>query len=159
MLTEFGAERVLDIGPSASLADFSFGLPIEEKGILPAAEISGHLRNASIGLLRHSLHCLTKSGIWASYAAHGIPPLIAGNGDASEGLMDGQHYLRLEREHRRGNAGNHLLPSIARNVREWYETKAHSSRAARHLLDLLTYVLQNYKGVEEITCKRLTGTS
>jgi hypothetical protein len=141
MLTEFGVARVMDIGPSASLTDFSFGLQIEEKGILPAEEISGYLRNASIGLLHHSLHCLTKSGIWASYAAHGIPPLIAGNGHASEGLMNGKHYLRLERQHRGGKPENHLLPSIARNVHEWYETEAHSSQTARHLIDLLVRAL------------------
>jgi hypothetical protein len=145
-LTELGVERILDIGPNASLSDFSLTVPIEQRGVLPAAEISELLKNASAGLLGHSLHCLTKSGVWASYAAHGTPPLIAGNGHASEGLMDGKHYLRLDREHRRGKPKNYLLPSIARNVHEWYETKAHSSQAARHLIDLLVRASPHSRG-------------
>jgi hypothetical protein len=131
ILQKEGVDRIVDIGPSSSkYARAQIGLPVEEKGILSGEAVSSFLRDASLGLLNYPLHCLKKSGVWASYAAHGVPTLLAAKEQDIEGLENGRHYLLLDEQ--RLDADN--LDEISKAAYEWYWKEARSQRAAQRVL-------------------------
>jgi hypothetical protein len=109
-------------------------VPVESKGILPEQEVSVYLQNASLGLLNYGLHCLRKSGVWGSYAAHGLPVLLAAERQPIENLEEGKHFVLL---------GSGRIPeqeqlaSMSRAVRRWYDEVAHSQRAAQRLMHII----------------------
>ena len=138
MLTQVGVRRIIEIGPRASCSSQKLGsIPIERRGILSATEVSNLLKRASLGILKHPLHCLTKSGVWASYAAHGVAPVIMAEPRSLEKLEEGTHYLLLDdsSDFKAWNGGQ--LASVGRCAREWYIRNAHSKRAAQKLFGLL----------------------
>jgi len=125
-------ERIVDIGTSvASGLTNGLALSVEEKGVLPAQEVSRYLRRAAVGVLRYPLHCLTKSGIWASYAAHGVPTIMIAERKPIEGLCEDKHFMLLDAANRDLNSSQLALMSEA--VRRWYQQKAHSRRAVHRL--------------------------
>lgn len=138
LLSEIGIERIVDIGSRVSEKFYHrMKIPVEPKGLLPAEEISGILREASLGILKHPLHCLKKSGIWASYAAHGVPTVLAAERQPVEGLDEETHYLLL------GACvpNTNQLSSISGAVWQWYTEKAHSHLSAKRVGKLINELL------------------
>jgi len=135
VLHHLDIERVVDLGPEpADEAYAEMDVPVEPKGVQTVEAISAYLKDASVGLLNHSLHCLKKSGIWASYAAHGVPPFLTSEFQSIEGLTLGGHYFLFGTDTR----FSRRLPIVSSNLREWYCTIAHSRRAAARLSNLLS---------------------
>jgi len=137
-LRHMGVERVVDIGtPVPSDAADALALPAEAKGVLPAKEISAHLRQAAVGVLRYPLHCLTKSGLWAAYAAHGVPTVVLAERQQPAGKLEsGRHFALLD-----ALAGESVMAdrraAMSQAVKRWYEERGHSQRAAMVLEELL----------------------
>jgi hypothetical protein len=65
-LCQIGIEEIVDVGPSPRKSAYAdIGISVNPKGIRPESEISSRLTEASLGILKHSLHCLKKSGVRA----------------------------------------------------------------------------------------------
>jgi len=129
ILKDLGVNRVLDLGPSDGSPDAVAGVPIDAHGIQPASVISEHLQQAKLGLLRYPVDYLTKSGIWASYAAHGLPTLIFSDASKSVPFEEGTPFLHVDPNGSRSKASG--LAEIGRRAWEWYQTHTHSKEAAR----------------------------
>jgi hypothetical protein len=124
---QFGVDRIVDIG--AEPTEVVNGLPVEIHGIQPAMTISEHLRRARIGFLYYPVDYLTKSGIWSSYAAHGLPTVVMAEPGSTDIPKQGEHYMRLNGE---GELlGSLCLADAGREAWNWYQAKAHSREAAR----------------------------
>lgn len=129
-LEEIGIDQVVDIGPRPEKAGTNaFGVPVLQRGILPAEKVSELLKRGKVGLVQCPSDCITKSGVAASYFAHGVVPLVVGKVDAS--LSDRQ-YLTLDR------SGGDDLAERSRTGREWYCASAHSRKCAQHVMKLLS---------------------
>jgi hypothetical protein len=145
-LQRLEVERVVDIGtPAADGAAGALGVPVEMKGELPAAEVSAHLRQATVGVLRYGLHCLTKSGLWAAYAAHGVPAVMAAAATQTNRksvVRPGAHYFLLDELASGAHGGEPSLLAeqkrISENIRALYNQRFASKHAARKITELLT---------------------
>jgi len=128
-LEELGIDRIVDIGPRPEKADTdAFGLPVLQKGVLPAEKVSELLKRAKVGLVRCPSDCITKSGIAAAYFAHGVIPLVVDDVDAS---LPSNQYLTLD------GSARYDLAERARTGREWYCSSAHSRKSAQRVMKLL----------------------
>jgi hypothetical protein len=135
IMSHFGIERVIDIGPDVSEATVSsLAFPVERKGILPKEEVSTYLENGSLGLLNYGLHCLRKSGIWGSYAAHALPTVITAKRTPIDGLNEREHFLLA---HPTALPEQDQLDSMSKALRQWYNEVVHSKRAAQRLVRLI----------------------
>jgi hypothetical protein len=89
-----------------------------------------------VGVLRYPLHCLTKSGLWAGYAAHGVPTVLVAERQPAETLEEDRHFVLLD-----ALAGE--IPdkskrsSMSREVKRWYDEQGRSRHAARMALRVL----------------------
>jgi len=92
-----GIERLIDIGPAISSVPASVsGRPVESLGTLPAEEVSARLQEAQAGFLAYPPGFLGKSSVFAAYSAHGLPTVVAWDGDqATESVRRGVHYLTV----------------------------------------------------------------
>jgi hypothetical protein len=134
MLQSVGIERIVDIGSPPSEASYiGLNVPVTTTGIQPVEAISTCLREASLGLLNYPLHCLKKSGIWAAYAAHGVPAVLPAEPQTIPNLKEGEHFLRL------GSARptQHQLASVSEAVYKWYDHGARSEDAAHRVANLI----------------------
>ena len=129
LLSELGIDRVVDLGGRDETPDSVRGIPVEAHGIQLASTISAHLQRARIGLLQYPVDYLTKSGIWAAYAAHGLPCVVVSEPAPSDPLEDGHHFLRADPEGSISEIPD--LEAVGRRAREWYRAHAHSENAAR----------------------------
>lgn len=133
-LQSAGIERIVDIGSPPSEASYiGLNVPVNTTGIQPVDAISTCLREASLGLLNYPLHCLKKSGIWAAYAAHGVPAVLPAEPQTIPNLKEGEHFLRL------GSARptQNQLASISEAVYKWYDHEARSEDAAHRVANLI----------------------
>jgi hypothetical protein len=135
LLENAGIHRIVDLGRMQNPPSTVGNIPVEARGIQPASTISRHLRRASIGLLHYPVDYLTKSGIWASYAAHGLPAGIVSKAAASC-LTEGKHFLRINAEEK-SEYDSTKLAAIGMSARRWYQSTAHSKNAARIFEKLL----------------------
>lgn len=138
LMEEMGIERIVDIGPRVEEAlQDNLPLPVQSMGVLPKKEVSGHLQTATIGILKHPLHCLTKSGVWAAFAAHGVPALVIGEGmpASADGLREDRHFIRSDGVEYPAAVD---LQSISDAVKGWYDEEAHSRRAAQTVVEILS---------------------
>lgn len=128
-------KRIVDIGSKPKEVSLTrVETPVELRGILSTAEISTVLRNASLGILEYPLHCLTKSGIWASYAAHGVPTLIAAEPFSASGIVEGQHFIRLQKA---SSLSLQTLEQVGAEALAWYKHNADSQRVAKRIKNLI----------------------
>jgi hypothetical protein len=138
VLRHYGIEQVVDLGPVPAEETYTgMELPVEPKGFQSEKEISEQLKESSLGLLNHPIHCLKKSGVWASYAAHGLPTLIAGSLGSTQGLEEREHYLSLEGS----SFSTSRLSSISQVVVDWYRNRACSEKAAHRLQNTICDIL------------------
>jgi hypothetical protein len=127
-LSNLGVNRVIDLGPSNRCPDSVSGVPAVAHGLQPASVISRYLERARVGLLQYPVDHLTKSGIWASYAAHGVAPLVISDVSSSDPLEAGYHFLRLSSDDSLFRIPK--LKRIGSQAWDWYQAKAHSRNAA-----------------------------
>lgn len=88
-------EKIIEIGPYAKrqLSTVN-GIPIVYRGVLPEIEISSILIRSKYGMLDYPTHLLSKSGVFAAYACHGVIPIITGDRKISESkVREEEHYL------------------------------------------------------------------
>lgn len=139
LLEGVGVDRIVDLGRSENTPCSVGGLPVEPHGIQPASAISTHLRRATVGLLQYPVDYLTKSGIWASYAAHGLPTVIISEASETDALNEGKHFIRwnCEGELSRGSC----FADVGQAVWDWYQSEAHSSEAARTFRSVLQAII------------------
>jgi len=133
-IRHLGIRRLVDVGSPGVAPKAIHGVPIEEHGIQPAKSISAVLSNARVGLLHYPVDYLTKSGIWSSYMAHGVIPLIVSPSRTTEMVHEGQHFIRLSSG---GQISTDEAVSIHQEGHAWYQTHAHTAEAARSMLDLM----------------------
>ena len=133
-----GVSRVLDIGSKGAAPAQLHKLPIEEHGIQSSEAIGSIFRHARVGLLSYPVDYLTKSGIWSSYVAHGMLPLVFSLRRDTEVVHEGSHFLRLQSD------AEAVAPDEAQHVAatayRWYQTQASSESAARTFARLLDTV-------------------
>lgn len=140
ILYQIGIEEIVDLGPSPRKSAYAeIGISVNPKGIRPESEISSRLMEASLGILKHNLHCLKKSGVWASYAAHGLPTLICGERETVEELQEGKHFS-LANSEMQSTSG---FPLISKEVYKWYSNSAHSERAARCVCEIASVLIED----------------
>jgi hypothetical protein len=103
-----------------------------QHGLLPVEEVRALLSKASFGVVSYPLPYIAKSGVFASFAAYGVAPVILSDDFVEDdGLHAGEHYLpgvpsacvtRSEAER------------IGRTAWAWYQPhgiSAHASTALR----------------------------
>jgi hypothetical protein len=126
-------ETIVDVGSSPVVDPVPQFLCL---GALSAAQVSQQLSATTYGFLDAPLAALTKSGVFAAYAAHGVIPVVLNGGDderQDDTLRRGVHYVlpgdvptlaEVDRE------------SISAALYEWYQP--HNSREyALHLRDAI----------------------
>lgn len=147
ILQRADVERIVDIGSEVPKQKRSqVQVPIDSKGILPKEEVSRYLRSATLGLLAYPLDCLKKSGIWGSYAAHGLPTLLAAQRKSLNGLTHGQHFLIIGEAEELSDS---KYPVVSREMKKWYRDEAQSRRAANRILSILKINDVKHKGKGE----------
>jgi len=131
LLRREGIDRLVDIGPPPETLP-SMDVTHEVLGVQPAETISRWLLRTRMGFARRRLDLLTKSGVVAAYLAHGVAPVILPHGSPSHApsLDEGDHYVTLD--HAQSPAMDWAC--MNRRVYEWYQHRAHSSKAAQATL-------------------------
>ena len=127
---DFNIEEICDIGSPTGLTLPNIrDVPIVEKGIIEASQISQILNDSIIGFLIFPPPVqLAKSGIFAAYCAHGlIPYMVSGSAITINNLEMGKHYLSTS------NSGYELSlnigQEIADNAHDWYQTHSLAKQA------------------------------
>ncbi|MCH6257385.1 glycosyltransferase family 4 protein [Puniceicoccaceae bacterium K14] len=89
-------EKIVIIG-NGNLGLANLSISIEVAGILDSMSIHSILSKARFGLLTYFPGYMGKSGIFASYCAHGLAPVLLNRDDSSEdGLSSGMNFLYIE---------------------------------------------------------------
>ncbi|MBW4649285.1 MAG: glycosyltransferase family 1 protein [Kastovskya adunca ATA6-11-RM4] len=115
-------EEICDIGVPTRLnfSDIN-GIPIVQKGVTDATEISELLLNSLVGFLNFPPpDYLAKSTIFAAYCAHKlIPVLVTQSAVPIDGLQAGKHYWVADAQNEQlGLPGGQ---AIADNAYNWYQ--------------------------------------
>lgn len=115
----------------ARLADLP-GLTIHRHGILPPAGVSQVLTQCRVGYLDNAGGRLSKSGVFAAYASHGLAPLVERRYPDEDGLVSDHHLASVT-----AAPEAQAFPAIAAAAREWYRGHA-SPSLAYFVADALT---------------------
>jgi hypothetical protein len=121
-----GIKKILDIGPRRSPTPTSLaGVPLISMGCVSPLAVSETLQHARFGFVAYPVEVLAKSSVFASYAAHGVIPIVLSQeAGPFDGLQAGRHFIdgmRLE-----GGADVKHLTFIQSQLFDWYA--AHSSQ-------------------------------
>lgn len=108
--------RLISIGRRTERLNDLQGLcPTEWTGVLSGVDISKILQESRFGFLAYHSEYLGKSGILASYAAHGVCPILAGtNKPLSDGLVFGKNIASP------WDCGGVSVESIVEASQNWY---------------------------------------
>jgi hypothetical protein len=98
------------------------GLTVTAHGILPPAGVSGVLAQCRVGYLDNATGRLSKSGVFAAYASHGLAPLVECQYPDEDGLVGDRHLAALT-----AAPAAEVFPAIASAAHAWYH--GHSSAA------------------------------
>lgn len=126
--------RVVELGRPVSepaLGPF----PVEQKGILPAPVISEQLGRARVGLLHYPVDCLTKSGVWSSYAAHGVPVVVVSARQNAYPLRNVHHFYKLNEDTETIEFDE--FKKLSNNSFDWYNLRARTLKSAKKFADLV----------------------
>jgi hypothetical protein len=87
--------RIVDIGPPLSCElHVPSAVQFRSEGHLQREKVSEILLSARFGLVAYSTAFMAKSGVFASYAAHGICPIVLTERPVSaDGLVPNTHYI------------------------------------------------------------------
>jgi hypothetical protein len=123
--TALAIQNVIDIGERVTSVPARLGpAVVASMGRLSGRLVSRHLRACRYGLLNYDVGRLGKSGVFAAYAAHGVIPICIGSRAVpTDGLEEGQHFLRWPFDRPAFN-----LSEIQTNLIQWY----HNHSLAKH---------------------------
>lgn len=91
------------------------GFTITHHGLLPTAELSPLLQRCRVGVIHNDGSPLAKSGVAASYAAHGVAIACEAGQGGEDGLVPGHNLLVLDGDLRVP------LEHIAAQGQRWYQ--------------------------------------
>lgn len=115
-------KKLIDIGRVLDFSiDLGEGVEVEVLGNLPAEQISEIFSKSLAGFFNYPTGYLSKSGIFASYCAHGLLPV--GNWDKeqeSDGVVAGVHFLAADDINEKVNFSD--IQKIADNAFYWYQS-------------------------------------
>lgn len=132
-LAALGIADIIDVGPVSVVPDSVAGVPVEQRGPLPADEVSHVLADASIGFVDYPGHVFTKSGIAAAYFSHGLA--VVNTSQASgfpADLIEGEVFTSLPRF----LSAEPDLQALSDAGRAWYAPHAIPATAERILKSL-----------------------
>ena len=133
----FGISEVHDVGASFDGIPERVGdIQIRKHGLMGASDLSALLSHSTAGFAHHFPGYMAKSGVFASYCAHRLVPVTAGDGRSkADGIECGIHYCSVE-----GKPESELAMEDAQRIadaaREWYQghsMQAHARVFAREL--------------------------
>jgi len=134
MLHDLGIEEILDIGPEFAVPIELNGIPVRRMGVLATDHVASLLSQTTFGFLACNPLHLAKSGVCASYCAHGtIPVLAATFSEEIDGLKDGVNVLSPLTAKAAREAG---LVSCSNAAWHWYSKhnlRTHASKYAAWL--------------------------
>ncbi|KPP95361.1 glycosyltransferase family 1 protein [Erythrobacter sp. HL-111] len=111
-------QEIIDIGPDQIAPKVFAGRPVRALGALPEKEVSKWLLSARVGLIDYPRHVVTKSGIAASYFAHGLLVVNASRiGNLPRDLAEGREFETPEGLASGGNDPER----VARVGYAWYQ--------------------------------------
>jgi hypothetical protein len=146
ILLMLGIEKVFDVGPRQFSTPRSLaGVPVISKGALPRHAVSELLQQARFGFIAYPVDVISKSGVFAAYAAHGVVPIVLSDETrltSLEGLRSSQHFL----DGLRLGSGVSLdqLASLQSELFKWYGGHAIQVQA-----DFLAELVRAGGGVED----------
>ncbi len=95
-LRQLGVRELVEVGQGERVGDAGGGIACSFAGALPREELGALLMDSRFGLLEYPPQFLSKSSVFAAYAAHGCLVLDrCAAGPASDGLAAGRHYLAI----------------------------------------------------------------
>ena len=118
-----GLVEVLDIGPTLSSPPKLPETPVRSLGVLEPTEVGAVLGRCRAAFVAYPPSFLSKSTIFAAYAAHGVLPICAWDGEEPQAavelspLADGRHFWDPRRE---GAPETAHLTDIAATTHAWY---------------------------------------
>jgi hypothetical protein len=122
-----GIEKVVFFGATESRFQIS-DIATERRFVLSSASAAALLQQSRVGILEYPDHCLGKSGVFASYCAHGLlPVVVSSDGTRSHEVHPGVHYLRTTDID--GSVSLSRQQQIADNARAWYDQHSLSATA------------------------------
>jgi len=125
-------KEIIDIGDPIELGLSSVGeVPIRYMGRQSATNLSSILLNTQVGFLNYNPGWLSKSGIFATYAAHGMMPINASNYPwEADKIKAGKHYWTPTlNENKINNFSLDEMQEIANSAYAWYSTHNLSTQA------------------------------
>jgi hypothetical protein len=131
---KLGLSEVHDLGaplPDGSAPDLP-GMTVHQHGILPAAEVSRVLARCRVGYIDNATGRLSKSGVFAAYASHGLAPLVECRYPDEDGLVLGRHLAVIGEP-----PPAERFPDIAAAAHGWYHHHA-SPALARFVAGTIT---------------------
>jgi hypothetical protein len=134
MLKVLGIKEILDIGPEAGVPSELNGVPVRQIGALAPTDIDSRLSQTMFGFLSyHPLH-LAKSGVFASYCAHGTIPVVASTFPGEiDGLEDGVNVLSPRTAKAARESGLERCSNAAWRWYSQHNLRTHASRYAAWL--------------------------
>jgi hypothetical protein len=118
-------ETLICIGARAEIDGRAFrshGIDVVETGFLPANDVSAHYCVARIALVDYYPGYLAKSGILATAAAHGVPPIFPRRITGSDGLRFGEQIWNLEAAMAASrDEATIQLSRMSTSIRDWYD--------------------------------------
>ncbi len=134
-LRRHGIAEVLEVGTGAAYTGRDGSLPVRFLGRMEATELRSLLESSAYGLIDYPSHCLSKSSVYAAYAAHGCVSLnTAAPARETDGLKQGLHYITLDpsRDLPKDAAARQAAADAARS---WYakHSLVHQARAFAEL--------------------------
>jgi hypothetical protein len=128
-------QQIIEIGPLRNnRIDLINGIPIISMGVLPSKDISAILLKSKFGMLNYPIQLISKSGVFAAYASHGVVPVVIDhNKEVKKGNLPNGLYLTDMKD-------SVDYREVSNNLLSWYST--HNVQKTTELVYSL--VDQNY---------------
>jgi hypothetical protein len=131
-------EEIYDVGPSLNLNVSKIkGIPLFEIGEKSAQDVSELMLDSLAGIAySNDNRKLTKSGVFATYCAHGLVPIITQAKSSPADMIEvGTQFLFPDAQAK--NLDLKSLQVIADNAHKWYKSHSQSKTAAIFASQLL----------------------
>lgn len=135
-LEKMGIERIIDIGPCPNSRISIKKIPVRKVGIQSSEKVGDYLKKAKFGLLHYPSDFITKSGVWASYLAFGVPILNVTEKPETHFIGNDKYCLGLK--HFNQNHNSIHINEIVDSSYDWYRNKINSKEAAKNFINLFS---------------------